>query len=101
MYGGFSDYFTHMSAEPESDNSAFDLHEHSSKDIQDGIFLQISRHWTISYFFRAWKLAFDSISYFDKQRQSHHVTDGSSKIPTLALIPLKIQIMYLIAKFYY
>jgi len=35
MYGGFSDYFTHISAEPESpDNSAFDLHEHFEKDIQ-------------------------------------------------------------------
>ena len=37
MYGGFSDYFTHISAEPESpDNSAFDLHEHFEKDIQSG-----------------------------------------------------------------
>ena len=34
MYGGFADYFTHISAEPESpDNAAFDLHEHYKENI--------------------------------------------------------------------
>ncbi|KAL5254080.1 hypothetical protein ACHWQZ_G013741 [Mnemiopsis leidyi] len=34
MYGGFADYYTHISAEPESpDNAAFDLHEHFADNI--------------------------------------------------------------------